>query len=330
MPAPHGEEVVVPLGPRSYPVLVGEEMLPVVGPRLAAAGFHGRCGLVTSERVGRLYGETTASALRASGFEPTVVEIPDGEEHKNLACFAAGTLLRGLPLVQVPTTLLAQVDAGIGGKTGVNHALGKYLIGVFHQPEFVVADVGVLRTLPRRELVAGLAEVIKYGVIMDETLFDDVEAHLDDLLALHGEVLVRVVATCARHKAAVVAADEREERGGRAVLNFGHTVGHALEALTEYRQFLHGEAVAIGMVAAARVSRALGCCDASTVARIEHVLTRAGLPTALPSDIAPEALALGMQADKKRTGGRIRFVAVEAIGRVRLVELTPGEIVSRL
>jgi 3-dehydroquinate synthase len=362
MPAPHGEEVVVPLGPRSYPVLVGEEMLPVVGPRLAAAGFHGRCGLVTSERVGRLYGETTASALRASGFEPTVVEIPDGEEHKNLAWlaviydrlleagidrrspvvalgggvvgdlagFAAGTLLRGLPLVQVPTTLLAQVDAGIGGKTGVNHALGKNLIGVFHQPEFVVADVGVLRTLPRRELVAGLAEVIKYGVIMDETLFDDVEAHLDDLLALHGEVLVRVVATCARHKAAVVAADEREERGGRAVLNFGHTVGHALEALTEYRQFLHGEAVAIGMVAAARVSRALGCCDASTVARIEHVLTRAGLPTALPSDIAPEALALGMQADKKRTGGRIRFVAVEAIGRVRLVELTPGEIVSRL
>jgi len=193
-----------------------------------------------------------------------------------------------------------------------------------------VADVGVLRTLPRRELVAGLAEVVKYGVIMDEALFDDVEAHLDELLALRGDVLVRIVAACARHKAAVVGADEREERGGRAVLNFGHTVGHALEALTEYRQFLHGEAVAIGMVAAARVSRALGCCDAATVARIEHVLARAGLPTALPSDIAPEALALGMQADKKRTGGRIRFVAVEAIGRVRLVELTPGEIVSRL
>src|SRR5579885_1890010 len=188
MPAPHGEEVVVPLGPRSYPVLVGEEMLPVVGPRLAAAGFHGRCGLVTSERVGRLYGETTASALRASGFEPTVVEIPDGEEHKNLAWLA------------------------------------------------VIYD---------RLLEAGI--------------------------------------------------DRRSP-----------------------------------VVAAWRCGRALGCCDAPTVARIEHGLTRAGLPTALPSDIAPEALALGMQADKKRTGGRIRFVAVEAIGRVRLVELTPGEIVSRL
>jgi 3-dehydroquinate synthase len=362
MPAPQVEEVMVPLGARSYPVLVGEGMLPVVGPRLAAAGFQGCCGVVTSERVGQLYAEAVCASLREAGLEPTVVEIPDGEEHKNLAWvavvydrllaagidrrspvvalgggvvgdlagFVAGTLLRGLPLVQVPTTLLAQVDAGIGGKTGVNHALGKNLIGVFHQPQFVVADVAALRTLPRRELVAGLAEVIKYGVILDAALFHDVEARLEALLALRADVLVPVVAACARHKAAVVAADEREERGGRAVLNFGHTVGHALEALTEYRQFLHGEAVAIGMVAAARVSRALGCCEAATVARIEGLLARAGLPTTLPADIRPEALALGMHADKKRAGGHIRFVAVEAIGRTRLIELTPSEIVSRL
>jgi len=362
MPAPQVEEVVVALGPRSYPVLVGEQLLGVVGPRLAAAGFRGRCGVVTSERVGRLYGEAACASLRESGLDPAVVEIPDGEEHKNLAWlavvydrllaagidrrspvvalgggvvgdlagFAAATLLRGLPLVQVPTTLLAQVDAGIGGKTGVNHTLGKNLIGVFHQPKFVLADVATLRTLPRRELVAGLAEVIKYGVIMDAALLGEIEGHLDALLAARSDVLVPVVAACARHKAAVVAADEREERGGRAVLNFGHTVGHAVEALTEYRRFLHGEAVAIGMVAAAHVSHALGCCAADTVARIERIVGRAGLPTKLPEDITPEALALGMQADKKRTGGRIRFVAVEAIGRTRMVELTPSEIVSRL
>ncbi|TMA96851.1 MAG: 3-dehydroquinate synthase, partial [Deltaproteobacteria bacterium] len=275
---PAAHEVHVDLGARSYPVVIGAGLLAEVGPRLAAAGYRGRCALVTSERVGALYREPVAASLGQAGFAPVAVEIPDGEEHKNLAWlaerrsplialgggvvgdlagFAASTLLRGLPLVQVPTTLLAQVDAAIGGKTGINHALGKNLIGAFHQPRLVVIDVATLRTLPRREFVAGLAEVIKYGVIRDAELFATLEARLEALLGLEEAVLVPVVAACCRHKAAVVAADEREEGGERAVLNFGHTVGHALEVLTEYRRLLHGEAVAIGMVAAARVSRTL-------------------------------------------------------------------------
>jgi 3-dehydroquinate synthase len=356
------QEVVVDLGPRAYPVLVGADLLGLVGPRLATLGFRGRAAVVTSARVGQLHLAAVERSLREAALEPVVVEIPDGEEHKNLAWlavvwdrlleagvdrrtpvvalgggvigdlagFAAGTLLRGLPFVQVPTTLLAQVDAGIGGKTGVNHARGKNLIGVFHQPQFVVADVATLATLPRREFVAGLAEVIKYGVIGDAPLFARLERQLDDLLAQRGDVLVPVVAACVSRKAAVVAADEREERGDRAVLNFGHTVGHAVEALTEYREVLHGEAVAIGMVAAARVSRALGLAPADVVERLERLLERAGLPTALPADLGADALALAMKADKKATAGRIRFVAVEAIGRTRFVELSPVDIVSHL
>src|SRR2546428_7468010 len=260
-------EVRVDLGARSYPVVIGAGVLAEVGPRLAAAGYRGRCALVTSERVGTLYREPAVASLGEAGFSPVPVEILDGEQHKNLAWlavlydrlrdagverrsplialgggvvgdlagFAAATLLRGLPLVQVPTTLLGQVDAAIGGKTGINHALGKNLIGAFHQPRLVVVDVTTLRSLPRREFVAGLAEVIKYAVIRDAELFATLEARLDALLGLDESVLVPVVATSCEHKAAVVAADEREESGGRAVVNFGPTVGRALEGVTEYR-----------------------------------------------------------------------------------------------
>jgi 3-dehydroquinate synthase len=351
-------EVVVDLGERSYPIVVGAGILASVGERLAGLGYAGRCSLLTSHRVGALYREPVLDSLRASGFEPLVVELPDGEEHKDLATLstvydrllesgiergsplvalgggvigdlgglAAATLLRGLPLVQLPTTLLAQVDAAIGGKTAVNHARGKNLIGVFHQPRFVLADVDTLATLPRRELVAGLAEVIKYGVIGDAALFEEIERRLDDLLGLDRDLVVRVVATASRQKAAVVARDERELTGLRATLNFGHTVGHALEVLTDYRHFLHGEAVAIGMVAAARISHALGMCDRRAVARIQDVAGRAGLPTELPADLDQSALAVALRADKKSLRGAIRFVALEAIGRVRLVELSGAEI----
>ncbi|HEV7735141.1 MAG TPA: 3-dehydroquinate synthase [Candidatus Binatia bacterium] len=354
------DEVVVALGERSYPIVVGEGVLSEIGPRLAGLGFRGRSAVVTGELVATLYLEPVLGSLRAAGFEPLVITIPDGEEHKNLAWlaliydrlleagierrtplvalgggvigdltgFAAATLLRGLPVVQVPTTLLAMVDAAIGGKTAVNHAVGKNLIGAFHQPRLVLADTGVLRTLPRRELLAGLAEVIKYGVIRDADLFADIETHLDDVLALDADALARVIGASCRHKAEVVARDEREEGTERATLNYGHTVGHAVEMLTEYRRLLHGEAVAIGMVAAARVSHGLGLCDASVVTRIEGVLRRAGLPTSIPDDLERPALALAMRSDKKSAGGKIRFVAVEAIGRVRLVELVGTEIVN--
>ena len=244
--------------------------------------------------------------------------------------FAAATLLRGLPVVQVPTTLLAQVDAAIGGKTAVDHPVGKNLIGAFHQPRLVLADVGTLATLPRRELLAGLAEVVKYGVIGDAALFAALERDPDAVLTGDPERLVPVVAACVRQKAAVVAVDEREERGERAVLNFGHTVGHALEAVTSYGRFLHGEAVAIGMVAAARVSAGLGLCEQTTVDRIAAVLGRLGLPVAVPADVPVATLASAMRADKKSADGRIRFVAVEQVGRVRLVPLTAQDIVDRL
>jgi 3-dehydroquinate synthase len=358
-----GEEVRVELGAQSYPVVIGAGLLDELGARLAAAGLRGgRCGLVTSERVGALYRDRALASLAGAGFRPVVVEVPDGEEHKNLAWlavvydrlleaglerrsplvglgggvvtdlagFAAATLLRGLPCALVPTTLLAQVDAAIGGKTGVNHALGKNLIGAFHQPAVVLADVDVLATLPRRELVAGVAEVIKYGAIGDAVLFARLEAEIDELVGLRPELVVPVVAACARQKARVVAEDEREERGARAVLNFGHTVGHAIEVLTDYREWLHGEAVAIGMVAAARVSRALGRCSAAVVDRLAALLKRTGLPTDIPPGLSPSALALAMQTDKKSAGGRIRFVCLEDIGRTAFVELSSQEIVNHL
>lgn len=355
-------EVPVELGARTYPVVVGTHLLGEVGPRLSGLGFRGRAALVTSERVGALYAAPVVESLRASGLQPTVIEIPDGEEHKNLAWlamiydrlldagierrspvvalgggvvsdlagFAAATLLRGVPTAIVATTLVAQVDAAIGGKTGVNHARGKNLLGAFHQPRLVVADVALLHSLPRREFVAGLAETIKYGIIGDAALFTRLENGLADVLARRSDVLVDLVAACAAQKAAVVSADEREERGGRAVLNFGHTLGHALEALTDYREFLHGEAVAIGMVAAARVSCGLGRCTPEVVDRIVRILGQAGLPTEIPQGISPAALAVAMQADKKAANGRIRFVCVSAIGRTEFVELTGQEIVDRI
>ena len=355
-------EIRVELGPRTYPIVVGGGVLAELGPRLAALGFRGRCGVVTNDRVAALWGEPALASLRAEGFDPLVVTLPDGEAHKtvsslevvwdamlaagveratplvglgggvvgDIAGFAAATLLRGLPLVQVPTTLLAQVDSAIGGKTGVNHPAGKNLLGAFHQPRFVLCDVDLLGTLPRRELLAGLAEVVKYGVIGEPALFADLEARLGALLALERAPLVAAVAASARHKAGVVSRDEHETTGERATLNFGHTVGHAVEQLTGYERFLHGEAVAIGMVAAARVSRALGRCGDEPVGRVRGLLERAGLPVETPPELTRDALARAMRADKKSAGGCIRFVAMQDVGRVELVELTSTEIANHL
>jgi len=355
-------EIVVDLGERTYPVVVGSGVLGQIGERVAAIAVGPRCAVLTSEQVGGLYRDPVVRTLRSAGLDPVVIEIPDGEEHKSLAWlaliydrlleagiergtplialgggvigdlggFAAATLLRGLPVVQVPTTLLAQVDAAIGGKTAVNHVQGKNLIGAFHQPRVVLADIDVLATLPPRELLAGLAEVIKYGVIGDAGLFDEIERRLDAVLALERELLTWIVATAARQKATVVSRDERELTGLRATLNYGHTVGHAVEMLTDYRRFLHGEAVAIGMVAAARVSQALGTCDATVGTRIRDLLERAGLPTALPDDLDRSALALAMRGDKKSHGGKIRFVAVRRIGQVELMDLTAEEIAAHV
>jgi 3-dehydroquinate synthase len=355
------EVVNVELGARRYPIYVGAGCLRELGTRLAETGCGAGVAVVTNSTVADLYLERTLASLREAALVPTAIQIPDGEEHKNLAWlalvydklidagverggavvalgggvvgdlagFAAATYLRGVPCVQVPTTLLAQVDAAIGGKTGINHVAGKNLIGAFAQPRFVLADVETLRTLPRRELTAGLAEVIKYGVILDPALFALIEGQLPAIQRLDRDLMVRIVRTCCTLKALVVGEDETES-GYRAILNFGHTVAHALESLTEYKQYLHGEAVAIGMVAAARVSRRLGFCDDGDYQRIRTLLERCGLPTEVPADLRGEPLALAMRTDKKAHGGSIKFVGLEAIGKTRFERLTCDEIAKNL
>lgn len=352
-------EIVVGLGDRSYPIVLGHGVLAETGVWLKEVAPPGRCALVTNPTVGALYADTVIRSAAAAGFEPVRIDVPDGEEHKNLASlariydglvdaalernspllalgggvvgdlagFAAATYLRGIPYLQLPTTLLAQVDSSVGGKTGIDHPRGKNLIGAFYQPRAVLIDLATLRTLPRRQLLAGFAEVVKYGAILDAELFAFLEQELAQVLALDTAVLQHVVRRCCELKAQVVERDERES-GERAVLNFGHTIGHALESVTGYTRFLHGEAVAIGMVAEARVSAALGLCRPEVVERLRALLERAGLPVELPADIDREKLAGAIELDKKVRGGKVKFVALEALGRTRFVLLTNREIVE--
>jgi 3-dehydroquinate synthase len=229
----------------------------------------------------------------------------------------------------VPTTLLAQVDSSVGGKTGVNLGEGKNLVGAFYQPKLVLIDVAALKTLPRRELVAGLAEVIKYGVIEDAALFELLEGQIDRLIEMDDELLVQTISTCCAIKAKVVEADERED-DYRAVLNFGHTIGHALEAVTRYRQFLHGEAVGVGMAKAAALSRRQGFLDAGSFERIIQLIKKAGLPTELPAGFSLPGLIEAMEVDKKAAGGKIKFVMCAGIGKTKFHWMAPGEILAGL
>jgi 3-dehydroquinate synthase len=236
-----------------------------------------------------------------------------------MAGFAAATYLRGIALVHVPTTLLAQVDAAIGGKVGVNHALGKNLIGAFHQPRAVIADLDTLATLPDRELRAGLAEVVKTACIGDADFFGWLEVHTDALLARNADALTHAIARCCRFKAGVVERDERET-GERALLNFGHTFGHALETEAGYGALLHGEAVAIGMVLAARLSAQLGMADAADTERLHALLQRIGLPISAPAGPSAGSLLERMRLDKKNRAGALRLVLWRGIGRAEVAE----------
>ncbi len=361
-PGDTGPAVVeVDLGDRTYAIHVGAACLDELGRRVAETGCGARVAVVTTETVAGLYLESALTSLRSAGFDPAVICIPDGEEQKNisqlariydeliaagvdrggavvalgggvlgdLSGFAAATYLRGIACVQVPTTLVAQVDSSVGGKTGINHPAGKNLIGAFSQPRFVLADVDCLRSLPAREYRAGLAEVIKYGVILDAKLFELLERERAAVERLDRDVLIEIVQTSCRLKADVVAQDEREG-GLRAVLNFGHTLGHAIENLTGYTTFLHGEAVAIGMVAAARLSQSLGRCSEETSTRIHHLIERYGLPTTIPEDLSDASLAQAMQTDKKARGGTINFVCTDGIGSHSFQRLSAEEIVRHI
>ncbi|UFP94566.1 3-dehydroquinate synthase [Gloeobacter morelensis] len=340
----------------SYDIRIDEGGLERLGEYLAELGKVNRALVVSNPVVLRHYGARVVRSLNAAGFETASVTVPAGERHKHLrsveriyqaalehrlersslivalgggvvgdmAGFAASTWLRGIRVAQVPTTLLAMVDAAIGGKTGVNHPVGKNLIGTFHQPCLVLIDPQVLSTLPPREMRAAMAEVIKYGVIWDADLFKRLE-QLSSLQRPDGRTLTTLLVRSCQTKAEVVVRDEREG-GLRAILNYGHTVGHALESATGYRRYLHGEGVALGMVAAGRVAAALDLWSPEELRRQEALIVKARLPVRWKSDIATEALLLRMQSDKKVEAGKVRFVLPEAIGRVRTGVEVPTEV----
>ena len=335
--------ITVSLGRRSYPIFVGEGILEQIRDLLAQAGMPKISAIVTDSNVGTLYADRLARLL---GTQPVTCVLPAGEEHKRLdriewlcgrfleagldrssviaalgggvvgdiAGFAAAAFMRGIRFVQVPTTIVAQVDSSVGGKTGVNHPLGKNAIGAFHQPSVVVIDLALLRSLPDREVRAGLAEVIKHGVIADADLFAYMEAKADAILVKDLAALEWPVLRSCEIKSAVVAEDELEQ-GLRADLNYGHTFGHAFEAVTEYRHFLHGEAVALGMQASAVLAAKLGMVDEAFVARQRKCMTAYRLPVAWPEIPVDETLAL-MKRDKKSRAGTLRFVLPDRMGHV--------------
>ena len=356
------QTVRVNLGTASYPAHIGANILEQLGQLALDASLKpGRCAIVTDSNVEKLYGAQVKDALEKSGFTPVVIAVPPGEASKSLATlellydrltaagldrastvfalgggvvgdlagFAASTYLRGVPIVQTPTTVVAQVDSALGGKTGINHRHAKNLIGAFYQPRLIVADVATLTTLPAREFREGLAEVIKYGAIMDAPMIADLERDLDAILARKLTLLEAVVARSLAHKAAVVSADERED-GLRKTLNFGHTIGHAIEASAGYGNYFHGEAVAIGMVAAARLSSAYAGFSADDASRIPRLLERAGLPIAMPPNWRSDEFLRALSLDKKRAAGAIEFVLLDRLGHALTRSLSLDEIVRPL
>jgi 3-dehydroquinate synthase len=341
--------VSVSLGSRSYQIKVGGGLLARLGAECATLKLGQRCAVITDANVGKKFAKSALKSLSQSGFAPVLITVPAGEKSKrisvvekcydqlakhrlerksfivalgggvvgDLAGFVAATYLRGIPFVQLPTTLLAQVDSSVGGKTGVNLKAGKNLVGAFYQPRLVLCDLDTLKTLPRREYVSGLAEVIKYGIIYDLVLFAQLERNLPKLLLRDTATLRDVVARCCEIKADVVGQDETES-GLRAILNFGHTVGHAIENSSGYGKFLHGEAIAIGQVAAAKLSRKIFSLPSGEVERVEKLFVRAGLPVKTKLNAAQRRkLFAAMKLDKKVSGGEIKFVLAEKIGTVK-------------
>jgi 3-dehydroquinate synthase len=293
----------------------------VLRPALAGAARIG-CATIDAGEAGKTL-DTCAQlfdrlAALGAGRDGLVIALGGGVIG-DLAGFAAACWMRGIDFVQAPTTLLAMVDSSVGGKTGVNLPQGKNLVGAFHQPVAVIADTDTLATLPPRELAAGLAEVVKYAALGDAGFFDWLEANAPALAAGDATALRHAIAACVRHKAAIVARDEREG-GERALLNLGHTFGHAIETATSYGRYLHGEAVAIGMVLAARLSARLGLAPAADAVRLQELLAALNLPTALPPVATPEALVALMRLDKKNHGGRLRLILWHGIGRARIVD----------
>jgi len=350
--------VRVELGNRSYSIHIGAGLLAQAGDILKDNGFSVRLVVITDSRVKDLYGETLKQGLMKSGFEVYVIEVPEGEEQKSLetagrlyheltdvyaerttpvvamgggvigdlAGFVAATYMRGVPLVQIPTTLLAQGDSSIGGKVAVNHGLLKNKIGAFYHPRLTISDTNTLKTLSSRELSNGMAEIIKHGAILDRKFFEYLEENIDKIKSFDERVLERIITCSAEIKAGVVASDELD-LGNRNILNYGHTVGHAIESVSELRIW-HGEAVAVGMLVEARISNKMGILDSGEVTRLKNLIDTAGLPTELPN-LQLENLIKAMKHDKKIQQGKLRFALLKSIGEVFITDEVDQSVIEQ-
>lgn len=351
--------LTVNLGENSYDILIDSGSINSIGQHCVAAGLSGRVVVITNPAVAAFYGAVVRQSLTDAGYKVSLIEIPDGEEYKNsatlntvydglieagldrhsfivalgggvvgdLAGFAAATYLRGIPFVQVPTTLLAQVDSSVGGKTAIDHPRGKNLIGAFYQPRLVLLDVETLTTLPVREFRAGMAEVIKYGVVLDGSFFEYLEQNVSAILAMEHECLIRIAHSCCKLKARVVELDEKE-LGLRAVLNYGHTLGHALETLSDYRELVHGEAVSVGMALASHVSMVRGYCSDNDCVRIISLLDKFGLPHTPPPALDKKNILDALTKDKKSRNGTISFICNQGIGNYVVEKFHPEQLLT--
>lgn len=349
------ETITVDIRGCAYPVYIGAEILNELGSRLRSVFGATRTTVISNPTIWNLYGEVVDSAFSDAGIGFDLAEVPDGEQYKtleaagalfeslvefgaarnepivafgggvigDLAGFVAATYMRGVPFVQVPTTLLAQVDSSVGGKVAVDLDAGKNLVGAFYQPWFVLADTSVLTTLPERQFRQGLAEAIKSALLAAGPLLDLVGRHMQDILGKNAPTLADLVKGAVAFKGRVVETDECDTGGVRAVLNYGHTVGHALEVVGSYRECLHGEAVSVGMTAASRLSRRLGLLDDKTARRQQKLLKQAGLPVDLPDWASTDDIMDALTADKKRTGESLNFVLLEGIGHAKVAAVEP-------
>ena len=352
-------KVKVELGANSYEIYVGSGLLAQTGHWLQENGFSGKLVIITDPRAKKLYGGALNQGLTKDGFSVTTLQVPEGEEQKSLEtagrlyheltnCYAerttpilalgggvigdltgfvAATYLRGVPLIQIPTTLLAQVDSSIGGKVAVDHGQLKNKIGAFYQPRLVISDIDTLKTLPSNELANGLAEVIKSAAIRDKKFFAFLEANLDRIKSLDESALEETVFQTARIKAEVVAKDERDV-GLRNILNYGHTIGHAIETISDFK-VEHGKAIAIGMLAAARISNKMGILDKNDLGRLKGIIEKAGLPTEMP-DFEIEKIIQAMKHDKKVLRGKIRFVLLKSIGSAFITDEVDVSLVEKV
>jgi 3-dehydroquinate synthase len=360
--SPPVRTVHVPLGNRSYAIKIAPGLLAQLGRECARLKLGTRCAIITDINVGKYFAKSVFNSLARAGVFPALIVVPAGEPAKSLksvqscydqlaaqrlerksfivalgggvvgdlAGFVAATYLRGVALVQMPTTLLAQVDSSVGGKTGVNLQAGKNLVGAFYQPRLVLCDLDTLQNLPEREFRAGLAEVIKYGIIYDAKLFTQLERDLPKILRRETKTLSPVIARCCEIKAEIVSQDETES-GLRSILNFGHTIGHAIENSSGYGKFLHGEAISIGQVAAAKLSQKILGLPPRDVKRIENLFQRAGLPTQIQLNSAQrKKLFEAMRLDKKVSGGEIKFVLARRIGAVEFGKNASSAIVEEI